>query len=150
MAEFKLVISDPKTGKTVQKVVADDHAKGLVGLKLGDTIVGDAIGFPGYEFFLAGGSDYCGFPMRADVQGQGRKKLLSVSGVGVRRLRRKTLKDKVFQYFPGSKQRKTVCGNTVHENISQLNMKITKMGKDALFEEAKAAPAEKPAEAAQA
>ena len=31
---------------------------------------------------ITGGSDNCGFPMRADVHGTGRKRILGVKGVG--------------------------------------------------------------------
>jgi small subunit ribosomal protein S6e len=146
MADFKLVVSDPKTGKTVQKEVKDEQAGPLLGMKIGDTVKGDLIGFAGYEFLITGGSDDCGFPMRRDLPGSQRKKILSVGGVGVRPLRTKTLKTKPFQYYPGAKQRKMVCGNTVHQSISQINLKATKLGKDSLFEvpapEGEAKPAE--------
>ena len=146
MADFKLVIADPKTGKTVQKEVKDEQAGPLLGMKIGDAVKGDLIGFAGYEFLITGGSDDCGFPMRKDLPGPQRKKILSVGGVGVRPLRTKTLKTKPFQYYPGAKQRKMVCGDTVHQSISQINLKTTKLGKESLFEapapEGEAAPAE--------
>ena len=41
MAEFKLVIGDPKTGKSTQIVVSDDNADKLNGKKIGDKIKGE-------------------------------------------------------------------------------------------------------------
>ncbi|MEK6849201.1 MAG: S6e family ribosomal protein [Nanoarchaeota archaeon] len=105
-----------KNGTSVQKEVADDVAKHIVGKKIGDHIKGEALGFAGYEFELKGGSDYCGFPMRWDVAGFQRKRILTVRGVGLK------------MTSPGIKHRKTVCGNTVHPKIHQLNLKVIKEG----------------------
>ncbi|MFH2094466.1 MAG: S6e family ribosomal protein, partial [Bacteroidota bacterium] len=51
-----------------------------------------------------------------DVEGAGRKKPLVVSGVGAK------YKDK------GIKQRKTVRGNFIDVDVSQINLKIEKEG----------------------
>ena len=128
MAEFKLVIGDPKTGKSTQIVVSEDNADKLNGKKIGDKIKGEAIDLPGYEFEITGGADYCGFPMRKDIEGPVRKKVLLVSGVGIRN------KEK------GIRKRKTVCGNTIHDRITQISMKILKHGKKPI--KAEEAPAE--------
>jgi small subunit ribosomal protein S6e len=125
MAEFKVVISDPKTGLTIQKEVKDPAAKSFLGLKLGDSIKGETIDLKGYEFEISGGSDDCGFPMRKDVLGVSRKRILAYVGTGLRK------KEK------GMLRRKTVCGNTVHAKIAQINLKATKIGTDNIFGEAK-------------
>jgi len=131
MAEFKLVIGF-KDGKCVQREAKEDTAKVLVGKKIGDKINGDDIGLAGYEFELTGGSDYCGFPMRKDVQGSARKRILAVKGIGLKK------KGK------GVRQRKTVCGNTVHAKISQVNLKVLKEGKEKLTVAKKEGEAEAP------
>jgi len=120
MAEFKIVIGDPKTGKCHQIVVSAENANTFLGKKIGDTIRGESIDMPGYEFEITGGSDYCGFPMRKDLEGPIRKQIFLVSGIGVK------AKDK------GIKQKKTVCGNTIHDKITQVSMKVLKHGKKAL------------------
>jgi len=125
MVEFKINIGDPKTGKTVQKVVSGEHAQALLKKRIGEKISGDAIGFSGYEFELTGGSDYCGFPMRRDVRGTARKRLLIVKGVGIR------------QNVRGRKIRKTVAGNTVYSKTAQINLKVLKQGEKPLVEEKK-------------
>lgn len=119
MAEFKLTIADPKTGKCIQRTVTDQAAKSLVGLKIGDQIKGESIDLTGYEFTITGGSDYCGFPMRKGIQGA-RKKILIKKGVGFRGGKK------------GIKRRKTVCGDTIHDKIVQINLKVTKQGKASL------------------
>lgn len=123
MAEFKLVISDK--GKSTQKEVKEDAANSFVGMKLGDKVSGDTIGLAGYEFEISGGSDYCGFPMRKDVAGTKRKRILTTASTGVK-IKRK-----------GMRARKTVCGNTIHEQISQINLKVTKAGAKPIAGEAK-------------
>jgi small subunit ribosomal protein S6e len=112
----KLVISDPKTGKSFQKEVKDENSKSFEGMKIGDTLKGEVLDMTGYEFMVTGGSDHCGFPMRNDVPGVGRKRIAAVRGVGFTVLGR------------GQRQRKTVCGNTIHQKIAQVNLKITKYG----------------------
>lgn len=121
MVEFKVVISDPKTGLSVQSEVKEPAAKSFLGLKIGDTVKGETIDMQGYELEITGGSDFCGFPMRRDVQGVGRKRILSYSGVGVRKGEK------------GMLQRKTVCGNTVHAKIVQINLKAVRIGANDIF-----------------
>ncbi|MBU0665989.1 MAG: 30S ribosomal protein S6e [Nanoarchaeota archaeon] len=125
MVEFKLNIGNPKTGKTYKKEIVEEEAKPLLGKKIGDKIKGELIGFPGYEFEITGGSDYCGFPMRKDVGGSARKKILIASGVGTRHKRK------------GIRLRRTVAGNTVYSKTAQINIKVIKEGKASLGEEPK-------------
>jgi small subunit ribosomal protein S6e len=117
--DFKLTINDSKTGKSFKKEVKDDQAKVFEGLKIGDAVRGESFDLTGYEFKITGGSDNCGFPMRSDVQAS-RKKILAIGGVGFRDVKK------------GVRQRKTVCGNEVRAKISQINLLITKYGKDKL------------------
>jgi len=126
MVEFKLVISDPKTGKTTQREIKETDADRFIGLKLKDMIKGESIGLTGYEFEITGGSDDCGFPMRRDLTGTGRKKILIVKGIGLKKTKK------------GMKKRKMVAGNTIHAKIAQINLKIIKQGKESLFETPKA------------
>jgi small subunit ribosomal protein S6e len=122
MAEFKLVIGDPKTGKCFQREVKDNEAKAFLNKSIGENVAGDSFGLDGYEFEITGGSDYCGFPMRKDVFGASRKKIFSTKGVGIRITQK------------GLKVRKTVAGNTVHSNTAQVNLKVIKYGKAPLGE----------------
>ncbi|MBI4141749.1 30S ribosomal protein S6e [Candidatus Woesearchaeota archaeon] len=119
MVTFKLVFG-LKGGRCVQKEVAEPTSKTLIGKQIGETIQGDTIGFPGYELTITGGSDYCGFPMRKDVPGFARKKILAVKGIGMKKK------------APGIRQKKTVCGNTIHPKIAQINVKVIKEGKEPL------------------
>ncbi len=120
MIGFKLVIGF-KNGQCVQKEVPESASKALLGKKIGSKISGVDIGFDGYEFEITGGSDYAGFPMRKDLTGVGRKRILAVKGVGIKKKAK------------GIRQRKTVCGNTIHQKISQVNVKVLKEGKEKLI-----------------
>ena len=123
MAEIKLNIGDPKSKKTITKAIADNAADVFMNKVLGDKVAGDSIDLPGYEFEITGGSDNAGFPMRRDVKGTARKKILIVGGVGLR------------QNIKGRKVRKSVAGNTIYAKTAQINLKVIKHGKTPLFEE---------------
>ncbi|RLJ09570.1 MAG: 30S ribosomal protein S6e [Candidatus Aenigmatarchaeota archaeon] len=143
MAElnFKIVVSDPKTRRAYQKEV-EQKQSGLIGKKIGERFSGDSIGLPGYELEITGGSDRDGFPMRRDVEGTARKKILLSSGPGFHPKKK------------GQRKRKSIRGNTISTDISQINVKVVKYGQtplEKLFgveekpkEEAK--PKEKPQE----
>lgn len=115
MTEFKLVLGK-KDGKSYQKEIKSPEADVLTGMKIGDKVSGDSIGFSGYEFEIRGGSDKCGFPMRLDVKGTQRRRLLTMKGMGVHIARE------------GQKIRKSFAGNTISESIAQINLKVLKEG----------------------
>lgn len=117
MAEIKINIGDSKTKKTYNKTVEEVNA--FHGKKIGDKVTGELIDLAGYEFEICGGSDNAGFPMRKDVEGQIRKKIFITGGVGMKNQKRN-----------GLKLRKMVAGNTVYEKTSQINLKVTKWGKE--------------------
>lgn len=127
MVESRFVINDPKTGRSIQKVV---DISPFLGKRIGDKIVGEEVGHPGYEFQITGGSDSAGFPMRADVQGVIRKRILITSGAGLRKKKK------------GVKKRKTVNGSTISSTIVQINAKVIKYGQETLFPESDALPKE--------
>ncbi len=121
--EFKVVISDPKTGRAYQKTVEGANANRLIGKQIGDVISGTVVELPpDYELKITGGTDKDGFPMRPDLPGSGRKRLLLSGGVGFRPKER------------GLRRRKTVRGRVISKDIMQINMKVVKHGKIPLEE----------------
>lgn len=120
MVEFKLVIGDPKSKKCYQKTLNAEQSKAILGKKIGESFKGEMIDMTGYEFEITGGSDYCGFPMRKDVPGILRKKILAVTGIGMAKARN------------GQRQRKMIAGNTIYEKTAQINVKVVKEGKTPL------------------
>ena len=108
MPEYKLVISDPETGKSEVKELNGPEASVLIGLKIGDTVDLSAIGVKG-KARITGGSDKAGFPMRADVLGGVKRRVLLTRGVGFRSAKK------------GEQRRKLVRGNTITDEIYQVN-----------------------------
>lgn len=106
---FKIVISEPKSRKSYQ---IEKDVPLLIGKKIGDTFDGSSLGLAGFVLQITGGSDKDGFPMRHDLQGTARKKVLLASGSGYNPKRK------------GVKRRKYVRGNTVSEDIAQVNCRI--------------------------
>ncbi|HEX55340.1 MAG: 30S ribosomal protein S6e [Candidatus Altiarchaeales archaeon] len=117
--EFKLVISDPKTGKSYQREVKDEIAKRFKGMKIGDAIDGAFLGMSGYKLVITGGSDRDGFPMKKGVHGARRVRILMSKGVG-------------YRGKQGVRRRKMVRGEVIDDDIVQINLKITKFGKKSI------------------
>lgn len=122
MVDFRVVVSDSKTGKAYQRVVTSTEANKLIGKSIGDTIGGDIVGIDGYTLRITGGTDKDGFPMRGDLPGAGRKKIMVAGGVG---------------YKPRSKgvrRRKSMRGREISSDISQINTVIVEYGQKPLDE----------------
>ncbi len=112
MAQFKIVVSDPKTGKSEVLEAKDSTAQIFVGRKVGEVVDLSVVG-QSYKVKITGGSDKAGFPMRGDVLGSGKRYVLMTEGVGFR------------NSVEGEKRRKLVRGGTVTEEIYQLNVAKT-------------------------
>ena len=110
MTNFKLTISDIK-GKSVSKELKDSDANPLLGLQLGNETDASIVGLSG-KLKLTGGSDKSGVPMRNDVHCSARKKVLLSKGVGLQ------------DAETGQRKRKLMRGNTVSEEIYQVNCKF--------------------------
>ena len=115
---FKIVISEPKSRKAWQ---IEKDAPSLIGKKVGDSFDGSLIGLTGFTLQITGGSDKDGFPMRPDLEGSIRKKALLTKGIGFRGF--KKIKKKKYKR-KGMRKRKYIRGNTVSENIVQVNCKV--------------------------
>lgn len=125
---FKLVISDPKTGKSYKKEIEDTGL--LAGKKIGEVIQGTVLGLSDYELQITGGSDNIGAPIRADVDGAASRRLLITEGVGFRGkvLIKKDAKTWHVRAGKGTRKKKRMRGNTISPEIVQVNFKVTKYG----------------------
>ena len=138
MVEFKANISDPMTGKTYQTTVSGHHANSLIGKVIGDEFDGIFVGLPGYKLILTGGSDKQGFPMRKDLRGTMRKKVLVSKSTGFQAKHKQKKKKPVNtkagreKKMSGVRRRKNLRGNTISPEIIQINMKITSHGPKAI------------------
>jgi small subunit ribosomal protein S6e len=113
VASFKVVIADPKSGKSQSTEVKDQQAQPLLGLKIGDEIDGSLVGMEGSRIRITGGSDKAGFPMRQDIAGGVKKYVLMTRGTGFR-----------TNAGEGQKKRKLVRGNTITDEIYQVNAAV--------------------------
>jgi small subunit ribosomal protein S6e len=113
---FKVVVADPESGKAYKLEAPEPGARRLVGLRIGDKFEGELVGLPGYELEITGGTDKDGFPMRSDIYGPGRARVLLAEGPG-------------FQpRAKGQRRRKLVRGSRISDDIVQINAKIVKRG----------------------
>ncbi len=126
-------MSEPETKKSFQLEVEQDKAA-LVGKKIGDEFSGDMIGLPGYSLKITGGTDKDGFPMHPSVEGMGKRKVLLSGAPGF------------HPKLKGQRKRKTVKGNTISQDIIQINCKVVKKGEKPLEELVPMKPKEPKAE----
>jgi len=92
--------------------VNDERTQSIIGLKIGEHIDGSIVGLKGVKLRITGGSDLSGFPMRPDVSGPVKKKILLSGPPG---------------FHPredGERRRKMVRGNTIAPDIVQVNTVI--------------------------
>lgn len=115
---FKVVVSD----KAISHQIEVEDGKELNGLVIGDEFDGSIVGLDGYTLKITGGSDKNGFTMKKDVSGTRRIKSLLSGGVGYKPIGK------------GVKRRKTVRGNTIAEDIVQINTIVVSAGSKPIAE----------------
>ncbi len=94
--------------KAWQITLDDEKSRKLIGLRIKDEIDASIIGLKG-KLVITGGSDNSGFPMRPDIPGGAKKRVLLSQPPGFRPKRK------------GERRRKTVRGNMITEDIVQVN-----------------------------
>jgi len=107
-------------GQTFQTEI-EESAK-LVGKEIGDEFDGGIVGLSGYTLKITGGSDRSGFPMRETIEGSERKKVLIEEGSGI------NVSEK------GVRERKSVRGKRVSDEIQQLNTNVVEEGSKSIEE----------------
>jgi small subunit ribosomal protein S6e len=112
MADFKVVVSDPESGRTTQVEVDGQDANRFLGRELGEEVDGAAVGLDGAALELTGGSDDAGRPLRADVSGPDLTEVLLEGGVGFQPTR------------DGERKRVTVRGRELSDAVAQINAKV--------------------------
>ncbi|MBS7644547.1 MAG: 30S ribosomal protein S6e [Candidatus Bathyarchaeia archaeon] len=110
MPKFKIVVSDPEEGKTQTIELEGPAAKPLVGRELGEIIDGGILGLPKMKVKITGGTDKDGIPMRMDVHGGGKKKIILSGGIGFKPKKR------------GERRRRLVRGRVITEDTYLINM----------------------------
>ena len=117
MAKFKVIVSDPEDGTSKVVELDEVRATPLIGRRIGETIDGAVVDMPAYKLLIRGGSDTDGVPMRPNVHGGGRRKVILSSGAGFNPKRK------------GERKRKTVRGDIITDEIIQINTKIVEKPK---------------------
>jgi len=139
MANFKVVVSDPKDGRAYQIDLKDAEANALIGKSIGNVVDGSIFGLSGYKVKITGGCDGSGFVMKPDLPGPRRQRILMAVGVGY------------VPKHPGQRRRKMVRGKEIATDIVQINAKVVEYGSKSIkallgLEAAEETPAEAPAE----
>jgi small subunit ribosomal protein S6e len=117
MAKFKVIISDPEKGGSKTVELEETRATPFIGRRIGEVVDGSIVDLSGYKVQITGGSDKDGFPMRPNVHGGVRRKIILSGGVGFN------------PQDDGARRRKTVRGNVITDEIVQINMKIVEKPK---------------------
>jgi len=132
MVEFKVVLSDQKTGRAYNVNVSGGPAGAIIGKRIGEELDAGPFGLPGYRMAITGGSDRNGTPARRNLPLAGRRKLLLSGGVGFKPM------------MEGQRRRKSIRGNEITADFVQVNARVTAYGEKPLEEYfTKTAPEEK-------
>ena len=108
MVEFKAIVNDVKTGRSYNVAVSGHHANSLIGVNIGEIVDGVFVGLPGYKLKITGGSDGNGTPMRSDLPGNKRIKLLLSDSKGF------------HEKYPGQRKRVAIRGSAISAEIVQI------------------------------
>ena len=122
MVDFKAIVNDVKTGKSYNVTVSGHHANSLIGKNIGEVVDGIFVGLPGYKMKITGGSDGNGTPMRSDLPGTKRVKLLLSDSKGF------------HEKYPGQRRRVAIHGCAISEKIVQINMAVAEYGPKSIEE----------------
>jgi small subunit ribosomal protein S6e len=134
MVDFKLVLSDTKDGRAYNVSVSGGSANAFIGKRIGDEVDGGPVGLGGYKMKITGGSDRNGNPMRPDLPGMARRRLLLSGGGGF------------HPRLEGERRRKMIRGNEITPDLVQINALVTGYGEKPLgeyFRKSEEKPAEK-------
>ena len=116
MADFRVIVSDRKTGHAHQIQISDNNTNRFIGKNIGEIVSGDAVNLPGYSLKITGGTDNDGFPMRSGLPGSSRRRALVSGGVGFK------------SQVNGIRRRKAIRGEEIASDIGQINAVIEDYG----------------------
>jgi small subunit ribosomal protein S6e len=122
MVEFKVVVSDPKSGRAYNVDASGGAAGAIVGKRIGDEIDAGTLGLAGYKILITGASDRTGITAKKGLPGAGRKKLLLAGGTGF------------HPSMDGERRRKTIRSSEITQDFVQINARVTTYGEKKLDE----------------
>jgi small subunit ribosomal protein S6e len=107
-----LIVSDPETGESQKVELQNTNMAPLIGKRIGEVIDGSIANMAGHKLKLTGGTDKDGIPMRPDVHGSVKARVVLSGGVGYKPKKH------------GERKRVVVRGNTVSEDTVFLNFTL--------------------------
>ena len=116
MVDFKVVLSDPATGKAYNIDATGGAAGSLMGKHIGDEVDAAPFGFEGYKIKVTGASDRNGTPARKSLPIAGRRRVLVSGGVGF------------HPTLDGERRRKMVRGSEITADFVQINTVVSQPG----------------------
>jgi len=122
MVEFKVVVSDPKTGRAYNVDASRGAAGAIVGKSIGDEVDAGSLGLSGYKLKITGASDRTGTTAKKGIPGAGKRKLLLAGGIGFNPV------------MDGERRRKTVRASEITQDFVQINAQVTAYGEKTLDE----------------
>ena len=122
MVEFKVVVSDPKSGRAYNVDASGGAAGAIVGKSIGDEIDAGTLGLAGYKILITGASDRTGITAKKGIPGAGRRKLLLAGGIGF------------HPVMEGERRRKTIRSSEITQDFVQINTQVTAYGEKTLEE----------------
>jgi small subunit ribosomal protein S6e len=122
MVDFKIVLSDPQSGRSYKIDATGAAAGAFVGKSIGEAVNGNVLGLNGYTVEITGGTDKTGIPARRDLPGSGRRRLLLSEGTGF------------HPVYDGERRRKSVRGSEISADIVQINAIVKAYGEKPLAE----------------
>jgi small subunit ribosomal protein S6e len=122
MVEFKVVVSDPKTGRAYNVDASGGAAGAIVGKSIGDEVDAGSLGLSGYKLKITGASDRTGTTAKKGIPGAGKRKLLLAGGIGFNPV------------MDGERRRKTVRASEITQDFVQINALVTAYGEKTLDE----------------
>jgi len=120
MADFKVVLSDPKTGKAYNVAATGVAANSFIGKSIGQEISAAPLGFEGYTIKITGASDKNGTPARQSLPISGRRRSLLRGGVGFKPV------------MEGQRRRKMIRGSEITADFVQINAIVSEYGSKTL------------------
>ena len=96
MAKFKIIVSDPEAGTSKVVELEEARAAPFIGRRIGETIDGTVVDLPAHKVQIMGGSDKDGVPMRGNVHGGVRRKVVLSGGAGFKPKKKGERKRKQF------------------------------------------------------
>ena len=111
MVEFKAIVNDVKTGRSYNVTVSGHHANSLIGVNIGEVVDGVFVGLPDYKLKITGGSDGNGTPMRSDLPGNKRVKLLLSDSKGF------------HEKYPGQRKRVAIRGSAISDQHGRCRVR---------------------------